>query len=652
MATWPAGYIGHSTKLVQSPVYALFLFKERTMLRGDHTATDTKITNTSTAILDTENGPSDADLTMGNDNGVELMRYVSDAGGFGTFTAARGQYGTTAQAFTDSSAIGVILSVFSTDTITGLTMNYKDGWASFPSGGAISFDRQTGRTTYDDVTIEIQDRDGGVTGLLKDSPLIGVRAVIMAGYPGLDFESWAQVYNGSVARATAQAGTSYHFTLRSAEGKLARKRFKLLDTATIQTAAFSAVATTFTINSSSNFPGDTTDSIASHQTGTTPDTATDLYAGFHLYYSSIPEIVRIDSRSAGASTMTVTRGTMGTTANTSGITTPALFFAVEDNPIDILLGLLLSGSQLHDGTANDGTYKYAWKGVHDGQLADFELGMGLDESEVNIASFEEIRDHWIPSDVHRVIIDGETNMKSFIEDGLLRPMNLNLYTDRAGRLALAIDKPPLGVTDVAITEDDIIGVPNVDFDNSEIINRVDFNYDKQATADTYDSLTIQVDATSQTDYGVEQAIEIKARGVHTDHSGDVLSARYARGKERSFTNPNPQIVFPVLWRNIRVEPGDTVSVTHSGMPDIKAGVVGITNKRMQVVGKRPDWQRGTLELTCIDSAFYKRYGLIHPRAPVPVDYGAATDDTKGRYMYISDRTTEKMEDGTDGYVVA
>jgi hypothetical protein len=193
-------------------------------------------------------------------------------------------------------------------------------------------------------------------------------------------------------------------------------------------------------------------------------------------------------------------------------------------------------------------------------------------------------------------------------------------------------------------------VPDLDFDNSEILNDVSMTYE-YAFGDSDPGATVRVvDAASAREYDKASALTIDAPGVHSDLRGDTIAPRYVRAKMRNFREPNPIVPVSCHITKAVIEPGDVVSLTHAGVPDIRAGTQGISAKFMLVVGKRYGWSRGTVDLELVQTGYYgKRYGLIAP--DTVADYTSATDEQKSKYCFISD-DNGKMSNGDEGYLIA
>lgn len=102
---------------------------------------------------------------------------------------------------------------------------------------------------------------------------------------------------------------------------------------------------------------------------------------------------------------------------------------------------------------------------------------------------------------------------------------------------------------------------------------------------------------------------------------------------------------PHLWTACVLEPGDIVSVTNRFVPDRQAGVMGITNKLMEVMDREWNFHEGTVTLKLLDASYLSSFGgaLITPDAQA--DFTAATADEKKKYMFLCNNS-DKYSDGT------
>ena len=108
----------------------------------------------------------------------------------------RAKYGTPQAEIGIRDSIGTVGGMFSTGPIedTGDGLDIKAGYMSLPSGLGQSMDLVNGRLTTDAMRVDIQDRNGVVTRLMRSNPLIGRQAILLGGYPGMAFADYSFLF--------------------------------------------------------------------------------------------------------------------------------------------------------------------------------------------------------------------------------------------------------------------------------------------------------------------------------------------------------------------------------------------------------------------------------------------------------------------------
>jgi hypothetical protein len=646
MPNWSPAYTKQAESTVQKPRYVL-------MIAHDEVTQATALTDTLTyAEVDVDEdldiyvpGPV---LFFDKDNWelATVTEWDPDySAPLGRMQITRGQYNTYAWPFAISTTLiapEVWFSTHAIDDADGLLI--KEGYMSMPSGVGQSLDFVNGRLQTDDLNVDIHDHNNDVTRLLRANPLIGKKAVLFGGYDGMPFHDYSFLYAGKIASAEIRDGGIYNFQFEHIITKLTNKLFQFVgDYRGSLTSDMTIDGTAFPANS---------DLLPSYvgpdEVGEEPlDSATKRLAIYHALIDSEDCPIIINS----GGTLTIVRGYFNTTAatHTQG-TAIDLIYAIEDNPIDILISLIITQVVDHSYPTNTDAQGYNYNRLYGGDENFGNIGLALPVSEIDLDSFEDIRDNWYADYVWRLKISKGEQIKPFLEKYIMKTLGLCPYINRAGQLALAIDRPPIqGATIEELTEDDIIGAPPILFDNTEIINEVKIDYDYDPIDNEFDAVPITVvDETSQVTYDMHGVIELEARGLDSNRRGLSLAPRICRKKYRNYKDANPKISLEVLFNHANLEPGEVVQVNHATLPDIRTGSIG-WDKKMVITGKRVRWDRGTLELDVVDTAYHgKRYCLIAPSGTD--DYSSASDEVKAVYGFASD-TNDEMSDGTAGYQV-
>jgi len=648
MPSWSYRYTERAGLLSQEPVYALVVFEDRTQLGGDLTAAPTTI-----------DGAEGDSMTL-RERGDFFPVMVYDADGFelftGTYDTATNDvtvdsyavYGTPARTFTrEYSTIGVPWLCYSTGEIPEATTLFETGM-DMPSGSQQEIDFIEGGNRSQPVTVSVLDTGGRITRQLRDRTIIGKTAMVLGGYEGLSLADFTVLHVGPVTRFSILRGSVYEIEVDTVMVKLKRKLFR--DVAAFDTTLSGSMTsgqTTIPLTDAS----DVYDSFPA-TLGAKPGWVGTWYEQYWraaMYFKVDNEYMR---HASGTGPVNVTRGCLGTTAasHSSGKTVDMLF-VVEGNPINILLGFILTRDPNYEALAylipgETTGNNYDWAGAVDDAKA--ALGLHVEVGDVDVSSFEDVRDNFFPRYFGRIAFSKETDMEKELRESLLKPLGLNLYVNRAGKLALTIVRPPLNAEPVVLDESNVVGIPDIDFTNEEIVNEVTVEYDHDyITGDSVSETTV-LDATSQSAYDRAGDCTLATRWLVSDLRGASLAQRLAKKKMRHTKEPNPVLPVEVLFSQNAIDLGDAVQLTLDALPDPITGAVG-WDKQTIVTGRRVDWQNGTLVLDLVATAYQKRYCLIAPAAMG--DYTAATDAEKAVYGFVAGGTTERMSDNTPPYQI-
>jgi hypothetical protein len=196
----------------------------------------------------------------------------------------------------------------------------------------------------------------------------------------------------------------------------------------------------------------------------------------------------------------------------------------QDNPITLLLELLTSGG-------GGGTYDV------------LQDGLAIDQNLIDIAALENIRDEIFPLVEFKLSHFNIENALNYIEDEILAPCNLRFtYSRLTSKLTLALIDRALFVDSVdVLDEDTITKEPTWSSSDTNIINRIEIDWDYQPTTDTYLKRAVYTDDDSISTYGLRQALQYKFKGIKETLAGQDFLDDLA---DRIFTrlaNPTPEI---------------------------------------------------------------------------------------------------------------
>ncbi len=275
---------------------------------------------------------------------------------------------------------------------------------------------------------------------------------------------------------------------------------------------------------------------------------------------------------------------------------------ITGNPINIMLSVLMSS-----GTVGA-------NGTHDYLAA--SNGLGLESDAVSVATLEAIRDNYYPGDSHymRFSITEKQKAKDFIEKQICQVLSAYPAIDGQGRFFIIPFRAPINTSGVAIQtfdDDSIIDMPEWDLNLSAKINEVyfeiDANNDDYAEHDYIDSDSINARGPGSA------PLKIKSDGLRTSNNPASITARgldiISRRKEAIFarwSNPPPvKLRFKTFFSKWLAEAGDIISVSHSKVPDLDSGLMGITDRQMEIVSRSIDWDAGAVKIECLDTGFKK-----------------------------------------------
>lgn len=178
-------------------------------------------------------------------------------------------------------------------------------------------------------------------------------------------------------------------------------------------------------------------------------------------------------------------------------------------------------------------------------------------------------------------------------------------------------------------------------EQTTMVNTVLFQFDKDdATPDAsgnYGAQTTEEYAPSVSAYGQFGEVQIQADGMRAAFQGFLLAFETARliffryGLKNLTFNQNAadaQVIMMLL------EPGDVVDVTHSQIPDRKAGVIGITNKPFEILNKTIKWTDMVVNLTMLDASYLNNFGSFLFTPDAQGTFAASSSGDRAKYMFM------------------
>lgn len=231
----------------------------------------------------------------------------------------------------------------------------------------------------------------------------------------------------------------------------------------------------------------------------------------------------------------------------------------------------------------------------------------------------------------------------FLEKEILVPLGGYLWANYLNKLTVNFFFPQDTTPVVALTRSNLAEIPQAS--TADLVNNIEFRFDDDGTGNaTFLADAIIQDAASINKYGQFGGKTIESQGLKSGLQGYFLARQTANlifnryGNKNLCFDPNSASGGNGLlcfWDAVICEPGDFVSVTHSQVPDRKAGVMGISNKLFEVKDKTYNFSDGTVILSVIDVGVFGGTGTILIAPDSEADYTSASSGDKAKYMFLS-----------------
>lgn len=289
------------------------------------------------------------------------------------------------------------------------------------------------------------------------------------------------------------------------------------------------------------------------------------------------------------------------------------------NPIDLILQIMTS-----TGNGTNGIY----------DLLPASQGLGIDQSLVDVAEFEKIRDNFIPRPNSEFLFEFRKPFKGidFLERELYAPFNMNPFIKRDGKISITTDFPKLEIeTQLEFNENMIIGTPTFNSGVDRLINVIRIRMDYDEVNNKYLTDFFFIEATSISRFKRDETLTIKSRGLHGSNSpledlnGDSFATTIALTLLSLRAIPFPGVTFDSFFFRLLSEVGDQIKITHPSIPDMKRGDRGITKEVYKVVDLKINYRSGKVTLDSNITDFSgKKFGAISTASEVNADEVATT----------------------------
>lgn len=309
------------------------------------------------------------------------------------------------------------------------------------------------------------------------------------------------------------------------------------------------------------------------------------------------EIISYTSKNNGTKTFSgCARGEFSTTPDAHDDNADLMFCetVVNQNPIDILLQLLTSGS---------GTGSY--------DLLDDGLAIGTQL--IDVTAIEALRDNLFPSVQFSLAFYAIDNALQYIEREILAPLNLRFTYGTNSKLTLKKLNSTEFVEIVdTLDHNSIVGLPKMMIDETKIVNRITVNYDYDENNNRYLKTKVFEDATSIATYGKSVSpLTFSFKGTDDDAFitafGDELLER--------LSTPKPEIEVKTFISKSLLNVADPGRLETNTLPNSN-GELNFASD-MEIIERSINQTNGECKLKLVYTGYTgTRFGYIAPTASI------------------------------------
>jgi hypothetical protein len=286
------------------------------------------------------------------------------------------------------------------------------------------------------------------------------------------------------------------------------------------------------------------------------------------------------------------------------------------------------------------------------ELRDPKSGQALDPTLVDVSRIQKYRDGPFAGMEFEFHLQQPPQALEFIKNQILKPLGGYLWVTQ-GKLTVNFFYPITAPVPVqTIGPDDWLSIPTAE--QTQMMNTVQWQFDKDdgvgASSGSYLSTNTQQYAPSVAKYGLYGEHKVDADGLRAGLQGYLISwlvswlifGRYGF-KNLTFESNAAEGIMS-LWL---LEPGDIVGVTHTQIPNRKAGVMGLTNYPFEVMNKQGNPFEGKVTLTMLDASYLYNFGFAEVAPDAEGNYTAVSAGDKAQFMFQSG-SNAKYSNGDKG----
>jgi hypothetical protein len=246
--------------------------------------------------------------------------------------------------------------------------------------------------------------------------------------------------------------------------------------------------------------------------------------------------------------------------------------------------------------------------------------------------------------------------KQWLEDQILKVLGLHTLVRADGRLTLKSMKSPASLRpSMALNEKNIVGIPQVS--RLPVVNVVTVRMstddtDRETAARQYQDEITFVQASSVAQYRQQYQHQVESDGLRLTYGGMLRAFLPADRIFRRHAFGTPQYRVKAFLSTAALELGDFVWLNHPLIPDFATGVMGLTDVICELTDRQPDYEKGCMQFTLLDTRFVN-LTAPHQIAPLVANvppYASASVSQQGTYMFTTFAATGGLNsDGTPGY---
>jgi hypothetical protein len=198
--------------------------------------------------------------------------------------------------------------------------------------------------------------------------------------------------------------------------------------------------------------------------------------------------------------------------------------------------------------------------------------------------------------------------KQFLEQEVFKASGLYQVVLPSGQLSLRCMRPPAaGPSPVyTFTEANLTTFPK--WDRQPIVNQAIWQFDADASGGGYANYETFLEATSISLYGQGQQFSMQSAGLRTELGAFAfiewttgrMFKRFS-GADGAIKGGAPLLTLRAMLMSLPVWLGDYVALTHTKMPDITTGNLGVTDRIYEVVDRQPDYANGAMQYKLLDT---------------------------------------------------